>query len=58
MLDEGFGEEEIRAVMGENVKRFLLKQLPARQANAREIPHPDAQTAPDYAARNSHRAIQ
>ena len=28
MLDEGFSEAEIRAVMGENVKRFLLQQLP------------------------------
>ena len=28
MLDEGFTEQEIRAVMGENVKRFLLEQLP------------------------------
>lgn len=28
MLDEGFTETEIRAVMGENVKRFLLDQLP------------------------------
>ncbi|GAB5453562.1 MAG: membrane dipeptidase [Halioglobus sp.] len=28
MLDEGFTEAEIRAVMGENVKRFLLDQLP------------------------------
>lgn len=28
LIDEGFTEWEIRAVMGENVKRFLLKQLP------------------------------
>ncbi|MEM8498920.1 MAG: dipeptidase [Pseudomonadota bacterium] len=28
MLEEGFTETEIRAVMGENVKRFLLNQLP------------------------------
>ena len=28
MLDEGFSEDEIRAVMGENVKRFLLQELP------------------------------
>jgi membrane dipeptidase len=28
MLDAGFSEEEIRAVMGENVRRFLLKYLP------------------------------
>lgn len=28
MLDEGFTEHEIRAVMGENVKRFLREQLP------------------------------
>jgi microsomal dipeptidase-like Zn-dependent dipeptidase len=28
MLDAGFTESEIRAVMGENVKRFLLENLP------------------------------
>ena len=28
MLREGFTEEEIRKVMGENVKRFLLRNLP------------------------------
>lgn len=28
MMDEGFSEEEIRKVMGENVKRFLLENLP------------------------------
>ncbi len=28
MLDAGFAEEEIRKVMGENVKRFLLQNLP------------------------------
>ena len=28
MIDEGFSEEEIRKVMGENVKRFLLENLP------------------------------
>ncbi len=28
MLNEGFSEKEIRAVMGGNVKRFLLDQLP------------------------------
>lgn len=28
MLEAGFGEDEIRAVMGENVKRFLLRNLP------------------------------
>lgn len=28
MMDEGFSEQEIRAVMGENVKRFLLAFLP------------------------------
>ena len=28
MLIEGFSEEEIRKVMGDNVKRFLLEQLP------------------------------
>ena len=28
MLDAGFTEPEIRAVMGENVKRFLLENLP------------------------------
>lgn len=28
MMDEGFSEEEIRNVMGENVKRFLLENLP------------------------------
>lgn len=28
MLDEGFTEAEIRAVMGGNVKRFLMQQLP------------------------------
>ena len=30
MLRQGFTEEEIRLVMGENVKRFLLENLPAR----------------------------
>ncbi|MEM7504773.1 MAG: membrane dipeptidase [Pseudomonadota bacterium] len=29
MLDAGFSEREIRLVMGENVKRFLLDQLPS-----------------------------
>lgn len=29
MLDAGFSDREIRLVMGENVKRFLLKYLPA-----------------------------
>lgn len=28
MMDEGFSEDEIRSVMGENVKRFLLTNLP------------------------------
>ncbi len=28
MLDEGFTEDEVRAVMGENVMLFLLEQLP------------------------------
>ena len=28
MMNEGFAEEEIRAVMGENMRRFLLDQLP------------------------------
>ena len=28
MLKEGFTEYEIRAIMGENVKRYLMKQLP------------------------------
>ena len=28
MMDQGFSEEEIRKVMGENVKRFLLENLP------------------------------
>jgi membrane dipeptidase len=28
MLDQGFSEAEIRAVMGDNVKRFLQSQLP------------------------------
>ena len=28
ILDQGFTETEIRAVMGENVKRFLMEQLP------------------------------
>ncbi len=28
MLNQGFTETEIRAVMGENVKRFLMEQLP------------------------------
>ncbi len=28
MLDDGFSEAEIRAVMGGNVKRYLLEQLP------------------------------
>jgi microsomal dipeptidase-like Zn-dependent dipeptidase len=28
MLDEGFSEQEIRKVMGENVVRFFLAQLP------------------------------
>ena len=30
MLQSGFSEEEIRKVMGENAKRFLLENLPAR----------------------------
>ena len=28
MLDAGFTEAEIRAVMGDNVKRFMLENLP------------------------------
>lgn len=28
MLDEGFSEDEIRAVMGGNMRRYLLEQLP------------------------------
>jgi microsomal dipeptidase-like Zn-dependent dipeptidase len=28
MLIAGFSEEEIRKVMGDNVKRFLLEQFP------------------------------
>lgn len=28
MLSQGFTQEEIRAIMGENVKRFMLKSLP------------------------------
>jgi membrane dipeptidase len=28
MIDEGFSENEIRSVMGDNVKRFLLENLP------------------------------
>jgi microsomal dipeptidase-like Zn-dependent dipeptidase len=28
MLKDGFSEEEIRKVMGENAKRFLLENLP------------------------------
>ena len=28
MMKEGFTESEIRAIMGENIKRYLLKQLP------------------------------
>jgi len=28
MLNQGFTEEEIRGIMGENMKRFLLKNLP------------------------------
>lgn len=28
MMDSGFSEQEIRAVMGDNMKRFLLQQLP------------------------------
>lgn len=28
MIEQGFSEQEIRAVMGENVKRFLLENLP------------------------------
>jgi len=28
MMDDGFSDEEIRKVMGENVKRFLLENLP------------------------------
>ena len=28
MLRQGFTENEIRAVMGENIKRFLLENLP------------------------------
>ena len=27
MLNQGFSEDEVRAVMGENVKYFLLKNL-------------------------------
>ncbi|RKN80782.1 dipeptidase [Ulvibacterium marinum] len=30
MVDQGFTETEIRAVMGENLKRFLLEQLPEK----------------------------
>jgi microsomal dipeptidase-like Zn-dependent dipeptidase len=30
MLQSGFSEDEIRKVMGENAKRFLLENLPAR----------------------------
>ncbi|MFT4518145.1 MAG: membrane dipeptidase [Halioglobus sp.] len=30
MLDEGFSEREIRAVMGGNMKRFLREQLPVK----------------------------
>ena len=30
MLEAGFAEDEIRKVMGENVKRFMLENLPAR----------------------------
>ena len=30
MLDAGFAEEEIRKVMGGNVKRFMLENLPAQ----------------------------
>jgi len=30
MLQAGFSEHEIRSVMGENVKRFLLEQLPEK----------------------------
>lgn len=29
MLERGFSEEEIRLVMGGNVRRFLLENLPA-----------------------------
>ncbi|MCK0189871.1 dipeptidase [Arenibacter sp. F20364] len=28
LMDQGFSEVEIRAIMGENVKRFLMEQLP------------------------------
>jgi len=28
MMDEGFSEQEIRSVMGDNVRRFLLENLP------------------------------
>ncbi|MBC8769826.1 dipeptidase [Arenibacter sp. BSSL-BM3] len=28
LMNQGFSEDEIRAIMGENVKRFLLEQLP------------------------------
>ena len=30
MLDQGFSRAEIRAVMGGNMKRYLMEQLPAR----------------------------
>jgi membrane dipeptidase len=30
MIDQGFAEEEIRKVMGENARRFLLENLPER----------------------------
>jgi microsomal dipeptidase-like Zn-dependent dipeptidase len=28
LMNQGFSEMEIRAVMGENIKRFLMEQLP------------------------------
>jgi len=28
LMNQGFSEKEIKAIMGENVKRFLMKQLP------------------------------
>jgi hypothetical protein len=34
MLQAGFSDEEIRLVMGENVKRFLLDNLPQVAAAA------------------------
>ena len=30
LINQGFNEEEIRAIMGENVRRFMMKNLPLK----------------------------